>query len=108
MERELFFDLVPSKTSVDSGVDTGNDSNDSHTTFDSQSGRYIPGEYFRTFEIPIPNSSVKNPNTNTTREEANGSVEVGEHGKIEVIICEGDILSVLGYKHYTFFSNLLC
>jgi hypothetical protein len=96
MERELFFD-VPAKTSVDSGVETGNDSNDSHTTFDSQSIRreFNPRE-FRSFEINIPQPLIKNPSMNTSREQANGSVESKAYGNIKVINSEGVILSVLG------------
>jgi hypothetical protein len=110
MERELFSDVVQSKTTVDSGVETGNDSNDSHIAFDSQSRKRVRIPRFRfegIFEVSLPHPSIKNPSMNISREQANGSVESKDCGNIEVIICEGVVLSILDYKRYTVFSNLL-
>jgi hypothetical protein len=94
MESELILGRVSSKASVDSGVETGNDSNDSHSTFESHSTthEFIPRNISSRFVISLPHSSVNNPDINTSIEQASGSVESKEHGNNEVSICENVII----------------
>ena len=61
-------------TSADSGVDTGNDSNDSYATFETQSTTRegAPGK-MSCFAYPAPATAKE------VREQANGSVNFKKH-----------------------------
>ena len=66
-------------TSADSGVDTGNDSNDSYATFETQSTTREgdPGKMFW-FARPAPATAKE------VREQANGSVDIKKYRCSEV------------------------